>query len=53
LLPLRVWQFFDTIVAPLQSGDIANAVCGMGIVSHYIGDTCQPLHGPCSPTATV
>jgi len=45
LLPLRVWQFFDAIVAALQAGDIARAVCAMGVVSHYIGDACQPLHG--------
>ena len=45
LLPLRVWQFFDAIVAALRDGDIARAVCGMGVVSHYIGDACQPLHG--------
>jgi len=45
LLPLRVWQFFDAIVAALQAGDIARAVCGMGVVSHSIGDACQPLHG--------
>jgi len=45
LLPLRVWQVFDAIVAALQAGDIARAVCAMGIVSHYIGDACQPLHG--------
>ena len=45
LLPLRVWQFFDAIVAALQAGDLARAVCGMGVVSHYIGDACQPLHG--------
>ena len=45
LLPFRVWQFFDAVVAALRAGDIARAVCGMGIVSHYIGDACQPLHG--------
>ncbi len=45
LLPLRVWQFFDAIVAALQAGDIARAVCAMGVMSHYIGDACQPLHG--------
>ncbi len=45
LLPLRVWQVFDAIVAALRVGDIARAVCAMGIVSHYIGDACQPLHG--------
>ena len=51
LLPLRVWQFFDAIVAALQAGDIARAVCGMGVVSHYIGDACQPLHGSMLSTA--
>lgn len=45
LLPLRVWQVFDAIVEALQGGDIARAVCAMGVVSHYIGDACQPLHG--------
>ncbi len=45
LLPFRVWQFFDAIVAALRDGNIARAVCGMGIVSHYVGDACQPLHG--------
>jgi len=45
LLPFRVWQFFEAIVGWLTSGDIARAVCGMGVVSHYIGDACQPLHG--------
>ena len=45
LLPLRVWQSFDAIVAALQARDIARAVCGMGVVSHYVGDACQPLHG--------
>ncbi len=45
LLPLRVWQIFDAVVAAWQAGSIARAVCGMGVMSHYIGDACQPLHG--------
>ncbi len=45
LLPFRVWQFFDATVAALREGDIPRAVCAMGVVSHYIGDACQPLHG--------
>ena len=45
LLPLRVWQFFDAVVAELRAGQFARAVCGMGLVSHYVGDACQPLHG--------
>ncbi len=45
LLPFRVWQIFDATVAYFASGDLARAVCAMGVVSHYIGDACQPLHG--------
>jgi hypothetical protein len=47
LLPFRVWQFFNIMVAALESDpiDIARFVCAAGIVSHYVGDACQPLHG--------
>ena len=44
LLPFRVWQIYDAMVGFLQSGDVASFVCAAGIVSHYIGDACQPLH---------
>ena len=35
LLPLRVWQIFDAVVAALKAGDIARAVCGMGVMSSW------------------
>ncbi len=45
LLPFRVWQFFDEMVGALSAGDQPRFLCAAGIVSHYIGDACQPLHG--------
>lgn len=47
LLPFRVWQFFDVMVAALKARpmNIPRFICAAGIVSHYIGDACQPLHG--------
>ncbi|WP_077000920.1 S1/P1 Nuclease [Variovorax sp. KK3] len=45
LLPFRVWQFFDAMVAAVRAGDMASFVCAAGLVSHYVGDACQPLHG--------
>lgn len=45
LLPFRVWQFFDAMVTELKAGKIERFLAAAGIVSHYIGDACQPLHG--------
>ena len=45
LLPFRVWQFFDEMVRALQAGETDKFLCAAGIVSHYVGDACQPLHG--------
>jgi hypothetical protein len=57
LLPFRVWQFFDEMVAAVVAGDVTRFVCAAGLVSHYVGDACQPLHGsyladgaPATPT---
>jgi hypothetical protein len=44
LLPFRVWQFHDAMVEFLKHGKVAEFVCAAGIVSHYVGDACQPLH---------
>ena len=44
LLPFRVWQFYQGMVEFVRSGDVDKFVCAAGIVSHYIGDACQPLH---------
>ena len=44
LLPFRVWQFYQGMVEFVRSGDVESFVCAAGIVSHYVGDACQPLH---------
>ncbi len=48
LLPFRVWQLFRVMVDALSapSGpDVPRFLCAAGVISHYIGDACQPLHG--------
>jgi len=44
-LPFRVWQVFDAMVAARKSGKKTAFLCAVGILSHYVGDACQPLHG--------
>jgi hypothetical protein len=44
LLPFRVWQIYDTMVSSVRDGKVEEFVCAAGILSHYIGDACQPLH---------
>ncbi|HKF59251.1 MAG TPA: S1/P1 Nuclease [Blastocatellia bacterium] len=43
-LPFRVWQIFEAMAKYRGDGDAARFLCAAGIVSHYIGDACQPLH---------
>lgn len=43
-LPFRVWQIYNEMVGFLKGGDIPRFVCAAGILSHYVGDACQPLH---------
>ncbi|WP_244931117.1 hypothetical protein [Nocardioides sp. W7] len=45
LLPFRVWQFFDEMTEAAARGDTARFVCAAGLLSHYVGDACQSLHG--------
>lgn len=45
LLPFRVWQFFDEMRRAAKAKDVARFVCAAGILAHYVGDACQPLHG--------
>ena len=45
LLPFRVWQFFDEMVAAVKAKDVTRFVAAAGLVTHYVGDACQPLHG--------
>ncbi|MFN3648879.1 MAG: S1/P1 Nuclease [Armatimonadota bacterium] len=45
LLPFRVWQFFDEMKKSAAEKDVDRFLCAAGIVSHYVGDACQTLHG--------
>ena len=44
LLPFRVWQLFDAMVAAARAGKADRFVCAAGVLTHYVGDACQPLH---------
>lgn len=44
LLPFRVWQIYDAMVSAVSAGEVETFVCAAGILSHYVGDSCQPLH---------
>lgn len=45
LLPFRIWQIFDDMVEFVRQQDTARFLCAAGILAHYVGDACQPLHG--------
>jgi hypothetical protein len=45
LLPFRVWQIYKEMVAFVKAGDVEHFVCAAGVLAHYVGDACQPLHG--------
>ncbi|WP_127125115.1 hypothetical protein [Pseudoflavitalea rhizosphaerae] len=44
ILPFRIWQFFDAMKEYAEQGDGTGFVTAAGILSHYVGDACQPLH---------
>ncbi len=44
LLPFRVWQIFDQMCAFAADGEAEKFVCAAGVLAHYVGDGCQPLH---------
>ena len=44
LLPFRVWQIYDSMVQFVKANKKTEFVCAAGILAHYIGDACQPLH---------
>lgn len=44
LLPFRVWQIYLEMVEFLRNKEAASFLAAAGILSHYIGDACQPLH---------
>jgi hypothetical protein len=43
-LPFRVHQLFDTMVKAAKDGDQELFLCAGGVLIHYVGDACQPLH---------
>jgi len=45
LLPFRVWQIYKRMEELVRAKDVASFVAAAGILAHYIGDACQPLHG--------
>ena len=44
LLPFRVWQIFNDMIRFAKAGKAAEFVCAAGVLTHYVGDACQPLH---------
>ena len=44
LICFRVWQIFDYMVAALEAGRADKFIFGAGVLAHYVGDACQPLH---------
>jgi hypothetical protein len=44
LLPFRVWQIFDAMVEFARAGEGDKYLCAAGVLTHYVGDACQPLH---------
>jgi len=45
LLPFRVWQIYKQMEGFVRAKDVASFIAAAGILAHYIGDACQPLHG--------
>jgi len=44
-LPFRVWQLFEEMVLALRGNDATRFLGVAGVLAHYVGDACQPLHG--------
>ena len=44
LLPFRCWQIYDAMVSFVRLGEVENFVAAAGVLAHYVGDSCQPLH---------
>ena len=44
MLPFRIWQIYNAMVDAARSGKPEDFVGAAGILAHYVGDACQPLH---------
>jgi hypothetical protein len=43
-LPFRVWQIYQNMVHFAEQKKVDEFVCAAGLLAHYVGDACQPLH---------
>jgi hypothetical protein len=43
-LPFRAWQIYNDMVTYLRARKVREFLCAAGILAHYLGDACQPLH---------
>jgi hypothetical protein len=43
-LPFRVAQLYQIMVDAVTDHDLARYICAAGVLAHYVGDACQPLH---------
>jgi hypothetical protein len=43
-LPFRVWQIYDQMVRSVKARNLDEFICAAGVLAHYGGDACQPLH---------
>jgi hypothetical protein len=44
LISFRVWQIWDYMVAALEKKQADRFLFAAGVLAHYVGDACQPLH---------
>jgi len=45
LLPFRVWQIYKAMEQFVRDKDMVSYIAAAGVLAHYVGDACQPLHG--------
>jgi len=43
-LPFRVAELYDAMVDFVRKRQIPAFICTAGVLAHYVGDACQPLH---------
>jgi hypothetical protein len=43
-LPIRVWEIYEQMTDFAAADKLIDFVCAGGIMAHYVGDACQPLH---------
>jgi hypothetical protein len=43
-LPFRIAEMYDAMVGFVKKGDVNRYVATAGLMAHFVGDACQPLH---------